>query len=56
MWRVLTRPDRISVTLGELRSSWSFADLMAAHDVLDAFDGADADARTASKSASKGHR
>jgi hypothetical protein len=46
----------MTVTLAELRSSWSFADLMAAHDVLDAFDVADADARVKSANASKSHR
>jgi hypothetical protein len=37
--------ERIPDGLAELGSSWSFDDLMQAHDVLDAFDEAEAEAR-----------
>lgn len=37
IWRLVVSPD-VRASVGELKSSWTLDDLMAAHEVLDALD------------------
>lgn len=46
VWRLLTSP-RLSVSLSELRTSWTFHDFIAAHHYLDALEEAEAKAHGA---------